>query len=134
MEKRKKFRDYQPNQILLFPPSVHDWLPNNHLAHFINEVVYHVDLSAIYDDYSELTGQPPYDPTMMVKILIYAQAKGINSSRKIEQALYDDIGFRFLSCNQQPIFGLFQNFVADTVWRLKICFAKAYVWLMRLVL
>jgi transposase len=110
MEKKKRFRDYQPNQLLLFPPSVHDWLPNNHLAHFINEVVYHIDLSAIYDDYSELTGQPPYDPTMMVKILIYAQAKGINSSRKIEQALYDDIGFRFLSCNQQPNFWTISEF------------------------
>jgi transposase len=108
--KKKKFRDYQPDQIMLFPPSVHDWLPPNHLAHFINEVVYHIDLSAIYDDYSELTGQPPYDPTMMVKILIYAQAKGINSSRKIEQALYEDIGFRFLSCNQQPNFWTISEF------------------------
>ena len=110
MGKKKKFREYQPDQIMLFPPSVHDWLPNNHLAHFINEVVSHIDLSAIYDDYSELTGQPPYDPTMMVKILIYAQAKGINSSRKIEQALYEDIGFRFLSCNQQPNFWTISEF------------------------
>lgn len=110
MEKKKKFKEYQPDQIMLFPPSVQDWLPKNHLAHFINEVVFHIDLSAIYDDYSELTGQPPYDPTMMVKILIYAQAKGINSSRKIEQALYEDIGFRFLSCNQQPNFWTISQF------------------------
>lgn len=108
--KKKKFKEYQPDQIMLFPPSVYDWVPENHLAHFINEVVSALDLSAIYDDYSELSGQPPYDPAMMVKILLYAQAKGINSSRKIEQALYDDVGFRFLSCNQQPNFWTISEF------------------------
>lgn len=98
----KKFRDYQPNQMLLFPPSPNDWLPQNHIAHFISEVVEHLDLSGIYNDYSELRGRPPYQPTMMVKILIYAYSKGIRSSRKIESALYEDVAFRYLSGNQQP--------------------------------
>jgi transposase len=71
-------------------------------AHFVNEVVENLDLSAIYDSYDELRGNPPYDPRMMVKIWIYAFMKGIRSSRKIETALYDDVGFRYLSANQQP--------------------------------
>jgi len=68
----------------------------------IDEVVENLDLSAIYDSYTESRGYPPYSPIMMVKILMYAVSKGIHSSRKIEKALHDDIGFRYLSANQQP--------------------------------
>ena len=64
----KKFKDYQPNQMLLFPPSPHDWLPPDHPAYFVNEVVELLDLSAIYDSYGGLRGQPPYNPVMMVKV------------------------------------------------------------------
>lgn len=98
----KKFRDYDQNQILLFPPSVQDWIPDDHPAKYIDEVVENLDLSAIYDSYTESRGYPPYSPVMMVKILMYAVSKGIHSSRKIEKALHDDIGFRYLSANQQP--------------------------------
>jgi len=98
----KKFRDYQPNQALLFPVDLNDWLPEGHPARFVSEVVEELDLSAIYKSYDELRGSPPYNPRMMVKIWIYAFMKGIRSSRKIERALYEDIGFRFLSANQQP--------------------------------
>ena len=98
----KKFRDYVQNQILLFPPSVQDWIPDDHPAKYIDEVVENLDLSAIYDSYTESRGYPPYSPIMMVKILMYAVSKGIHSSRKIEKALHDDIGFRYLSANQQP--------------------------------
>ena len=98
----KKFKDYQQNQPFLFPPSVLDWLPKDHPAHFINEVVDSLDLSAIYNSYGEGKGQPPYNPAMLVKVFLYALSRGIRSSRKIEQALYEDIAFRFLSGNQQP--------------------------------
>lgn len=98
----KKFKPYQPNQTILFPPSPRDWLPEDHVAYFIDEVVEQLDLSAIYDDYRDSRGQPPYQPKMMVKVLIYAVIKGIHSSRKIETALYEDVGFRFLAGNQQP--------------------------------
>ena len=98
----KTFRDYQPNQALLFPVDLNEWLPKDHPAHFVNEVVENLDLSAIYDSYDELRGNPPYDPRMMVKIWIYAFMKGIHSSRRIETALYEDVGFRYLSANQQP--------------------------------
>jgi transposase len=98
----KTFKEYQPQQMTLIPAHLSEWLPDDHPIHFINEVVELLDLSNIYQDYRELSGQPPYHPKMMVKILIYAIAKRIPSSRKIEQALYDDIGFRYISGNQQP--------------------------------
>lgn len=97
----KKFKDYSLDQPFLFPPSLLDWLPKDHPAHFISEVVDSLDLSGIYGDYA-IKGQPPYNPTMLVKVLIYGISKGIRSSRKIEKALYEDVAFRFLSGNQQP--------------------------------
>lgn len=100
----KKFKDYNPDQLLLFPPSLRDWLPPDHPVHFINEVVEELDLSAIMNDYKDPRGHPPYNPVMMVKILVYGYWRGIRSSRKLERALYEDIGFRFLSANQQPDF------------------------------
>lgn len=87
---------------MLFPPCINDWLPEDHPVHFFSEAVEQLDLSAIYDDYDELRGRPPYEPIMMVKILMYAISKGIRSSRKIERALYEDVGMRVLSGNQQP--------------------------------
>ncbi len=86
----------------MFPEDLNEWLPKNHPVHFVNEVVRNLDLSAIYDSYDELRGNPPYDPRLMVKIWIYAYMKGVRSSRKIETALYEDVGFRYLSANQQP--------------------------------
>jgi transposase len=98
----KKFREYNQDQGMLFPPSIQDWIPDKHPAKYIDQVVESLDLTAIYDSYDALKGYPPYSPRMMVKVLMYAVTKGIHSSRKIEKALYDDIGFRYLSANQQP--------------------------------
>lgn len=98
----KKFKDYHPNQTMLFPPCINDWLPEGHQVYFLSEVIEKLDLQLIYNRYREFRGQPPYNPTMMVKILIYAMTKGIHSSRKIEKALYEDVGMRVLSGNQQP--------------------------------
>lgn len=100
----KTFRPYQPDQVLLLPPSLRDWLPQDHLAHFVSEIVEQLDLSDIYRAYREERGYPPYDPLMMVKILVYAYARGIRSSRKIAAALHEDVAFRVLSGNQQPSF------------------------------
>lgn len=88
--------------MFLFPPSPSDWLPKDHPAHFVNEVVESLDLRAIFDSYSERKGQPPYNPEMMVKVWMYAVTRGIHSSRKLERGLYEDIGLRYLSGNQQP--------------------------------
>lgn len=66
------FKEYNQNEQYLFPPSLHDWLPEGHLAYFINEIVEEMDLSEIYKEYKEERGQPPYSPLMMVRVWLYA--------------------------------------------------------------
>jgi len=102
MTKTKKFRENNPKQIMLLPPSLSDWLPANHPSYFVSEVVEGFDLSGIYGRYTELRGYPPYEPRMMVKVWLYGYMMGVRSSRKLERALHEDIGFRVLSGNQQP--------------------------------
>ena len=106
----KKFREYAPNQILLMPPSLSDWVAEDHPVHFFNDMIETFDLSAIYESYQESRGYPPYDPRLTVKILLYALHKGIHSSRKIERALYEDVAFRYLAGNQQPNFWTISEF------------------------
>src|SRR5690554_6173647 len=98
----KKFKEYQPNQLMLLPPCISDWLPEDHPVHYISEVVEDLDLSAIYQNYRERRGQPPYEPKMMAKIFIYGVHKGILSSRRRQNALYEDVGFRILFAYRQP--------------------------------
>ena len=92
------------NQTLLFPPSLHDWLPEAHLARFLVDVVSALDLSAIYKSYAEKDGrgQSAYAPEMMVRLLLYGYAKGVYSSRKIQTRTFEDVAFRYLSGDQHP--------------------------------
>lgn len=79
-----------------------DWLPEGHLVHFIIDVVEQVDLSDIYSSYDKNTGQPPYDPTMMTALLLYAYCVGVPSSRQIEKRTYEDVAFRMITANRHP--------------------------------
>lgn len=108
----KTFRSYDMNQQLLLPPDLRQWLRADHLALYISDVVDALDLSAIVKVYEESDGRgrPPYHPGLMVKLLIYGYCSGRMSSRKIEQATYDDVAFRVLSCNQQPDHDSIANF------------------------
>jgi transposase len=92
------------NQTLLFPPSLHEWLPDGHLARFLVDVVSALDLEAIYASYREKDGrgQSAYAPEMMVRLLLYGYATGVYSSRKIETRTYEDVAFRYLSGDQHP--------------------------------
>jgi len=92
------------NQTLLFPPSLHDWLPDGHLARFLVDVVSVLDLDAIYASYREKDGrgQAAYAPEMVVRLLLYGYATGVYSSRKIETRTYEDVAFRYLSGDQHP--------------------------------
>lgn len=74
----KSYRPYEPDQIMLMPPSLREWLPSGHLAHFVSDVVESLDLSEITLVYErEERGFPPYHPVMMTKVLVYApQAAG----------------------------------------------------------
>jgi transposase len=92
------------NQTLLFPPSLHDWLPDGHLARFLVDVVSALDLSVLYKSYQEKDGrgQAAYAPEMMVRLLLYGYATGVYSSRKIQTRTYEDVAFRYLSGDQHP--------------------------------
>ena len=99
----KVFRRYDPDQCFLLPPSINDWLPVEHIARFIAEVVEElVDLSAVYDSYVEAVGAPPYDPKMMLKLLLYGYSTGVTSSREMERRCQVDVAFRWLAANAAP--------------------------------
>jgi len=106
----KVFRPYDPEQMLFMPSSLQEWLPKDHLAYFISDVVEHLDLSAIMRRYEEEKGYPPYHPVMMVKVLLYAYCIGVPSSRKIEKRLEEDIAFRVLAANNTPDFRTISDF------------------------
>jgi len=110
----KTFRPYEPDQIFLMPASLREWLPGNHLAYFVSDVVGQLDLSAITARYArEERGYPPYHPAMMVKVLLYAYCTGVASSRKIEKHLCEDIAFRVLAANNTPDFRTISDFRKD---------------------
>jgi transposase len=100
----KTFRSYDLNQQLLLPPDLRQWLAADHLALYLSDVVESLNLTEILNAYEagEGRGRPPYQPVLMVKLLIYGYCTGRMSSRKIEQATHDDVAFRVLACNQQP--------------------------------
>jgi len=110
----KTFRPYEPDQTFLMPASMRDWLPGDHLAYFISDVVGQLDLSAIMERYAgEERGYPPYHPAMMVKVLLYAYCIGVASSRKVEKRLCEDIAFRVLAANNTPDFRTISDFRKD---------------------
>jgi transposase len=107
----KTFRPYLPEQDLLLPPSLRDWLPEGHLAYFVSDVVDQLDLSAIEGYYEqEERGYPPYHPGMMVKVLVYGYCVGVFSSRKLQKHLQEDVGFRVLAAGNQPDFRTLSDF------------------------
>jgi transposase len=107
----KVFRPYEPKQMILMPVALQEWLPPDHLVYFIDDVVEHVELSAIMRRYeNEGRGYPPYHPRMMVKLLLYAYCIGVPSSRRIEKRLHEDIAFRVLSANNTPDFKTISDF------------------------
>jgi transposase len=99
----QRFREYNPDQDFLLPPSLREWVRQDHLASFISDVVDKLDLSEIINSYDNSRGgQAPFHPVMMTKLLLYAYCIGVPSSRRIEKSTYDSIPFRVLSANQYP--------------------------------
>ena len=92
-----------PNRLqsTLMPPSIEEWLPQSHLARFVVEIVDQLDLSELYNAYSH-TGSRPYDPRMLLSLLFYGYATGVFSSRKIEEATWELIPFRYISGDLHP--------------------------------
>lgn len=107
----KTFRAYVPEQDLLLPPSLRDWLPDDHLAFFVSDLVDALDLSAITAVYNrEDRGQPPYHPAMMTKLLVYGYCVGVFSSRRIARRLVEDVAFRVLAAGNTPDFRTLSDF------------------------
>jgi len=97
------FRQYAPDQSLLFPASPRDWLPEGHLAFFISDTVDALNLQEFYAPYEgDGRRNQPFDPRLMVKLLLYAYATGTFSSRKIARKLEDDVAYRVLAAANFP--------------------------------
>src|SRR5260370_14340695 len=112
----KPYRTYLPEQSLLLPPSLQDWLPEDHLAYFVSDVVEQLDLSAIESVYEEEErGQPPYHPRMMTKLLMYGYCVGVFSSRRLQKKLREDVGFRVLAAGNETDFPTISDF-----WELRL--------------
>ena len=97
------FRPYAPDQMLLLPADLREWLPEGHLAHYVSDLVDGLDLTAFYAPYEgDGRRNAPYDPRMLVKVLIYAYATGVFSSRGIARKLEEDVAFRVLAAGNFP--------------------------------
>jgi transposase len=107
----KGYRSYLPVQDLLLPPSLREWLAENHLVYFVSDVVDQLDLSAIHAVYEkESRGRPPYDPRLMTKLLVYGYCTGVFSSRRIQKRLQEDIPFKVLAAGNEPDFRTISDF------------------------
>ena len=112
----KTYLPYEPDQQLLLPAALQEWLPDDHLAYFISDVVDQLDMSKVTARYErERRGGPPYHPRMMVKVLLYGYCVGVASSRRIAQRLHEDIAFRVLAANTTPDFRTISDFRKDNV-------------------
>lgn len=107
----RMFRPYDPEELWLLPPSPRDWLPEDHLAYFLSDLVEELNLAPILATYGSVTrGTPPYHPQLLVKVLLYAYAVGIPASRQIARKLEEDVAFRVLAANQRPDFRTLSDF------------------------
>jgi transposase len=100
----KGYRPYTPKQAFLFPPSPTEWLPDDHLAHFVMDVVAQLDLSAIHRRCQSVDprGTQPYHPLMMTSLLVYGYCVGVVSSRKIEKSTHESVAFRVIAGGEHP--------------------------------
>ena len=107
----KTYRDWNLEQEMMFPPSVRDFVPEGHLAHFVRDTTREsLDLSAILEAYAEERGYPPYHPVMMTALLLYAYCQGVYSSRRILKACQERVDFMAVTGMQKPDFRTISDF------------------------
>jgi transposase len=123
----KAFRAYDRDQSFLMPPSLDEWLPQDHTARFIDETVELLDLAVIYDSYVSASGAPPYHPEMMLKLLFYAYSTGVTSSREMEQRCHIDVAFRWLTANSAPDYRSISRFRRRHLVALDDLFTQVFV-------
>ena len=105
-----QFRPLDRETPIFLPPSIQEWLPEPHLARFVVEIVEQLELSEITSRYSGSGGQRAYHPALLVALLFYGYATGVFSSRKLEQATYDSVAFRYISGGEHPDHDTIANF------------------------
>ena len=120
----KSYRAWQPDQVFLLPPSMRDWLPDDHLVHFVMDVVDGLDISKIDRVYQEKDhrGERPWNPRMMVALLFYGYCIGVRSSRRLEKATYEDVAFRVLTGGTHPDHTKIAEFRKTHLTALSACF------------
>jgi len=123
MTMEPRFKDCDRDTLFLMPPSVDDWVPENHLARFVVDIVSRLDLSTIKSGYAG-RGSDAYPPIMMVALLFYAYATGVFSSRKIERATYDSVAFRYIAVNTHPDHDTIASFRRRFLKELKALFVQ----------
>lgn len=96
-----RFKPIRRDMNYLFPPSMNDWLPAHHLARFVVEIVEQLDLKSLERAYGT-SGSAPFHPALLLSILVYGYATGVFSSRKLENATYDSVAFRFVAADEHP--------------------------------
>ena len=107
----KTFKSWDVDQLVLLPPSVQELVPAGHLAHFVRDLVRDsLDVSAVLKTYDEDRGFPPYDPTMMVALLLYAYSQGLYASRRIAKACQERVDFMAVTARQSPDFRTISDF------------------------
>jgi transposase len=107
----KTFRPWDVDQVWLLPPTVHELVPEGHLAHLVRDTVREtLDLSAILDTYTEERGYPPYHPVMMTALLLYAYCQGVYSSRRIARACEERVDFMAVTAQEKPDFRTVNDF------------------------
>lgn len=108
----KTYRPYTPEQSFLLPPSPTEWLPEDHLAYFVLDVLSDMDLNAFERvlQAKDARGERPFAPRMMLGLLVYGYSVGVFSSRKIERATHEDVAFRVLAGGEHPHFTTINEF------------------------
>jgi transposase len=119
----ERFVPSDRNQLFLLPPSLNEWVGEDHLVHFIIESVESMELPALHVN-TRGTGSAQYSPKMMLELLIYCYSQGIFSSRKIEMATWGDIYVRFIAANTHPDHDTLAKFRKDNFEAIATCFVE----------
>lgn len=108
---KKHFKPYNPGQSLLFPPRIEDFVSKDHVVNFLRRLVREeLDLRKVYDGYDELKGAPPYNPEMMVGLILYSYMRGVYSSRQVAKSCEERVDFMALTAMNKPDFRTISKF------------------------
>jgi transposase len=122
----KSFREWNVDQVWLLPPSINDFVPADHVAHFVRDTVRTaLDLGLIYRSYRSERGQPPFHPAMMVALLLYAYSQGVYASRRIAKGCEERVDFMAVTGMQKPDFRTIAKFRRRHLPALRLLFVES---------